>query len=370
MLINCVLNFSDVSCDICEESNFRRFRYKCLVCFDYDLCSKCYDRGLISGRHRTTHPVQCIILLSDFDTFYRGDESVTETQSYTCPCCGQIGFGKRALYDHVTARHLGGHREIMCPLCAASTELDVVQNRLTDNLSIHFATSHDMCEERERALVRRQAAAVSSNRVWRISVPQRNAAAEALGNRGPILPPHIREQIILAHNSRIHSALAVGHNLQRMRSCHGDQISEIQNQLRIIAHRRSQLMDNSWIDVPDPRIQENNPNSEDDDPEIMEESEPRSTAQSIPEPSRPSVQDIRIFDTSSSSDDNSILNETIDETKDPDLIDPEQQKFLMPTMYPQSPNRNKPSDVMRTYVDNMKKRKINYGALIIESATL
>ena len=32
-----------VSCDSCLKSNFRGRRYKCLVCYDYDLCSTCYE---------------------------------------------------------------------------------------------------------------------------------------------------------------------------------------------------------------------------------------------------------------------------------------------------------------------------------------
>ena len=32
-----------VSCDSCLKSNFRGRRYKCLVCFDYDLCANCYE---------------------------------------------------------------------------------------------------------------------------------------------------------------------------------------------------------------------------------------------------------------------------------------------------------------------------------------
>ena len=55
-----------VSCDSCLKSNFRGKRYKCLICYDYDLCATCYEAGATTTRHTTDHPVQCIITRSDF----------------------------------------------------------------------------------------------------------------------------------------------------------------------------------------------------------------------------------------------------------------------------------------------------------------
>lgn len=48
-----------VSCDACGKSNFRSKRYKCLICYDYDLCATCYERGETSSHHTTEHPMQC-----------------------------------------------------------------------------------------------------------------------------------------------------------------------------------------------------------------------------------------------------------------------------------------------------------------------
>ena len=58
-----------VSCDSCSKSNFRGKRYKCLICFDYDLCSTCRDNGTTTTRHTSNHPMQCIITRSDFGKF-------------------------------------------------------------------------------------------------------------------------------------------------------------------------------------------------------------------------------------------------------------------------------------------------------------
>lgn len=55
-----------VSCDSCMKANFKGKRYKCLICYDYDLCSTCYEGGVTTGRHSTDHAMQCILTRADF----------------------------------------------------------------------------------------------------------------------------------------------------------------------------------------------------------------------------------------------------------------------------------------------------------------
>lgn len=43
--------YKGVSCDSCLKSNFNGRRYKCLICYDYDLCADCYEEGVTSTRH-------------------------------------------------------------------------------------------------------------------------------------------------------------------------------------------------------------------------------------------------------------------------------------------------------------------------------
>jgi hypothetical protein len=58
-----------VSCDACGKSNFRSKRFKCLICYDYDLCSTCHEQGEISSNHTTEHPMQCKLFVIFNDIF-------------------------------------------------------------------------------------------------------------------------------------------------------------------------------------------------------------------------------------------------------------------------------------------------------------
>jgi len=130
-----------VSCDSCLKGNFSGKRYKCLICYDYDLCSVCYDAGAASTRHTPDHPMQCILTRADFDLFYGGETvSSDQHQSFTCPHCGRMGFTDSVLLEHISTDHADIAAEVVCPVCAAIPGGE--PNHVVDDLTAHLMLEH------------------------------------------------------------------------------------------------------------------------------------------------------------------------------------------------------------------------------------
>lgn len=158
-----------VSCDNCMKSNFSGKRYKCLICYDFDLCSSCYDQSqsqlnpanstlnqdtdskskksskpepisnniqINQSSHLGTHAMQCILTRSDHELFYGsggagiicdftiGGAMGNEQQSFTCPYCGKCGFSESTLCKHLSSQHSntgGAHSTTTSSGTASST---------------------------------------------------------------------------------------------------------------------------------------------------------------------------------------------------------------------------------------------------------
>ncbi|CAH1783588.1 unnamed protein product, partial [Owenia fusiformis] len=130
-----------VSCDSCLKGNFRGRRYKCLICYDYDLCATCYEAGATTTRHTADHAMQCILTRTDFDLFYGGEGLTAEQpQAFTCPYCSKMGLTETSLQEHVTAEHAESSLEVVCPICAALPGGD--PNHVTDDFTAHLTLEH------------------------------------------------------------------------------------------------------------------------------------------------------------------------------------------------------------------------------------
>uniref|UniRef100_A0A1B0AAB6 RING-type E3 ubiquitin transferase n=1 Tax=Glossina pallidipes TaxID=7398 RepID=A0A1B0AAB6_GLOPL len=130
-----------VSCDSCLKSNFNGRRYKCLICYDYDLCADCYEEGVTSTRHLVDHPMQCILTRSDIELFFGGEMLNSEQpQSFTCPYCKKMGFSDATLLEHVSAEHTETSLEVVCPVCAGLPGGE--PNLVTDDFAGHLSLEH------------------------------------------------------------------------------------------------------------------------------------------------------------------------------------------------------------------------------------
>ncbi|XP_014675335.1 PREDICTED: E3 ubiquitin-protein ligase KCMF1-like [Priapulus caudatus] len=156
-----------VSCDSCLKGNFRGRRYKCLVCYDYDLCDTCYEAGATTSHHLIHHPMQCIVTRSDFELYYGGETLLEQPQSFTCPFCSRMGFTEAALQDHVTSEHPETTTDVVCPVCASLPGGE--PNHVTDDFAAHLALEH----RAPRDLISFQDEPASSRHVRRIPHPGR-----------------------------------------------------------------------------------------------------------------------------------------------------------------------------------------------------
>ncbi|KAH9384459.1 hypothetical protein HPB48_026466 [Haemaphysalis longicornis] len=174
-----------VSCDACSRSDFRGKRYKCLICYDYDLCETCYEEEATSKGHSTEHAVQCILTPSDWELYYAG-EPADQPHSFTCPMCSTMGFTLAGLREHVSSEHTETATHVVCPVCAATPGGE--PNRMTGDLALHLSTDH----ARSRHL---QDEEPFSRRLLRVSQFRFGAVGNPVPGRQPQRPSSLRVTI-------------------------------------------------------------------------------------------------------------------------------------------------------------------------------
>ncbi|XP_019864411.1 PREDICTED: E3 ubiquitin-protein ligase KCMF1-like isoform X2 [Amphimedon queenslandica] len=217
---------SGISCDSCGKSAFPGKRYKCLTCYDFDLCQDCYEGGETgTSQHNTDHPMQVILTKVEADIFYGGEShSVEQPQSFTCPLCGEVGFSDSEFRDHVTRQHADSSnvQEVICPVCAAYPGGN--PNHQTRDFSGHLMLDHSltlrdadldqggMHNRVRRMMVRRRGGGERYGFFRESQVSQQDGSVDPLsellshlggggGRRLPSdIPPHIQQ--LLEHQER------------------------------------------------------------------------------------------------------------------------------------------------------------------------
>ncbi|ALC48201.1 CG3526 [Drosophila busckii] len=130
----------NVKCDGCGKTNLLHYRYKCLRCTNYDLCSVCYENKVETGRHSKGHPFQCLLDRAARELFFAGQEIPDLcADSFTCPICGKMGHSVKELVKHVQAKHRGDITPVICPLCIAVPAADCMR---INNLVNHVSLTH------------------------------------------------------------------------------------------------------------------------------------------------------------------------------------------------------------------------------------
>ncbi|XP_065319617.1 GATA zinc finger domain-containing protein 14-like isoform X2 [Gordionus sp. m RMFG-2023] len=93
-----------------------------------------------SHGHDPSHPMQCILTITDYDICYGSESSARHAQSFVCPFCARLGFSEKQLYEHIVKEHPKSKREIVCPICAGNSGRD--PHCTTDDFPTHFNLEH------------------------------------------------------------------------------------------------------------------------------------------------------------------------------------------------------------------------------------
>lgn len=132
-----------ITCVGCERKHMIHYRYKCLHCVNYDLCSVCYENKMETRSHKKTHPMQCLLDRAARELFFAG-EKIPElcADSFTCPICGKMGHSFKELVKHVYMEHQEDKTPVICPLCVAVPSKE--ENIMLRNKSIakHMCLVH------------------------------------------------------------------------------------------------------------------------------------------------------------------------------------------------------------------------------------
>uniref|UniRef100_A0A8D8CBD4 E3 ubiquitin-protein ligase KCMF1 n=1 Tax=Culex pipiens TaxID=7175 RepID=A0A8D8CBD4_CULPI len=132
---------SGIVCDKCATDPIEGFRYACLVCEDYDLCTECYQKKSTSEDHRAFHPMLPILAPDDLAKALK-NLTTSQVKIFSCPYCGDgdLAIGKLAAHCLEYHSHKGG--KVRCPICVTFSVPDKKRWIDEDTLLLHLLINH------------------------------------------------------------------------------------------------------------------------------------------------------------------------------------------------------------------------------------
>lgn len=107
----------EVNCSFCNDEHVLWNQFECLVCLDYNLCSKCHEKQRYNRQHRPYHPMQ--LVMSQLDYFKFRNSVVQPNIGLSCPFCGNIKSNIDEFLQHCFVRHDQDLYNVRCPICVS-----------------------------------------------------------------------------------------------------------------------------------------------------------------------------------------------------------------------------------------------------------
>lgn len=108
---------TEVNCSFCNDEHVLWNQFECLVCLDYNLCSKCHEKQRYNRQHRPYHPMQ--LVMSQLDYFKFRNSVVQPNIGLSCPFCGNIKSNIDEFLQHCFVRHDHDLYNVRCPICVS-----------------------------------------------------------------------------------------------------------------------------------------------------------------------------------------------------------------------------------------------------------